>query len=166
MNVLLMEMEFNLEVGGDEQVIVSVPSSNLYKTAVEYRKDWLNTLKTRSICGKMKRSWEEMESNEGEQEHANRKINLQKRRKILKGLKKYTGLADTGERKFKGWTDSGHKAFENWTVSIKCDVERGKYSIWEKAFREVQANHRAYEIQTAGDPMEKYEVSRSVVWEL
>ena len=57
----------------------------------------------------------------------------------MKGLKKYTGQADVGERKFKGWSDSGHKAFEQWTMSIKEDVRKGMYTRWEKAFRAVQA---------------------------
>jgi hypothetical protein len=57
-------------------------------------------------------------------------------------LKKWTGLADEGERKFKGWSDSGHKAFEQWTMSVKNDVRSGTHALWEKAFKEVDAKQQ------------------------
>ena len=47
-------------------------------------------------------------------------------------MRKWTGTAEEGERKFKGWSDNGHKAFERWTVSIKSDVEIGRYTLWER----------------------------------
>jgi hypothetical protein len=62
-------------------------------------------------------------------EPPNKKEREKKRRKLMKGLKTWTGMADEGERKFKGWSDSGHKAFEQWTMSIKNDVSSGKYAI-------------------------------------
>jgi hypothetical protein len=98
-------------------------------------------------------------------EPANKKERDKKRWKLMKGLKKWTGTVDEGERKFKGWSDNGHKAFEQWTMSIKNDVRSGKYTIWEKAFREVHAKQQEVRI-SEDQPVKKYTVNRSVVWEL
>ena len=80
-------------------------------------------------------------------------------------MKKYTGMADEGERKFKGWSDSGHKAFEEWIVSIREDVETGRYALWEKAVREVQAQQKEAR-RGEVEPIKKFAVNRNVVWEL
>jgi hypothetical protein len=51
----------------------------------------------------------------------------------MKGLKKWTGVANEGEWKFKGWPDKGREVYERWTIAIKEDVDAGKYTLWEKA---------------------------------
>jgi hypothetical protein len=89
-----------------------------------------------------------------------------KRRKLLKGLKKFTGAADTGERKFKGWSDSGHRVFQKTTKEIKEDVNNGKYTAWEKAFRQVSLMRLREFETTRSMVVEKYAVDKSVVWEL
>jgi hypothetical protein len=83
----------------------------------------------------------------------------------MKGLRKWTGQADDGERKFKGWSDSGHKAFEQLTMNIKNDVRRGTYITWEKAFQEVHVEQEKTK-KNEEEPVEKYSVNKSVVWEL
>ena len=83
----------------------------------------------------------------------------------MKGLKKWTGNAEEGERRFKGWSDNGHKAFEHWTSDIKTDVRNGKYALWEKAFREVHIREQE-ERQDGTARVEKYAVNKDLVWEL
>jgi hypothetical protein len=112
-----------------------------YKKAAKERKDWLAALICLPICAGMRRTWQQTaraeERNENETNAAvpeGKKERCRKKRKLMKGLRKWTGPADDGERKFKGWSDSGHKAFEQSTMNIKNDVRRGSYAIWEKAF--------------------------------
>jgi hypothetical protein len=83
----------------------------------------------------------------------------------MKGLRKWTGPANEGERKFKWWSDSGHKAFEQLTMNIKSDVRRGTYATWEKAFQEVHVEQEKTK-KNEEEPVEKYSVNKSVVWEL
>ena len=45
-----------------------------------------------------------------------------KRRKLTRGLGKYTGVASEGERKTKGWSDKGTVAFKLWVGAIMEDV--------------------------------------------
>jgi len=168
-DILLLNQEFNLEPGGEEKVIVDV-AKNSYKKAAKKRHDWLRELKNKSICNEMKRSWEQLGSDEDETvtattEQMDKKQRDQKKRKVMKGLKKWTGLADQGERKFKGWSDNGHRAYENWTMSIKDDVDMGRYTRWEKAYREVKAMNQNSSESSNAD-IDKYEVNRNVVWEL
>jgi hypothetical protein len=172
-DILLLDQEFVLEEG-TEELLVRVATKQTYKKAVKARKEWLAELKRLPICGEMKRSWEqiacheEVQVNDNESnaaEPSSKKERERKRRKLMKGLKKWTGQADNGERKFKGWSDNGHKAFEQWTVSIKNDVTNGRYTLWEKAFREVQAKQQEAR-RSEDEPVKKYAVNRSVVWEL
>ena len=83
----------------------------------------------------------------------------------MKGLKKWTGLADTGERKFKGWSDNGHKAFEEWTMGVKSDVGSGKHALWEKAFREAHVDQQDAR-RSEEEGVTKCAVNISAVWEL
>ena len=88
-----------------------------------------------------------------------------KRRKLMKGFKKYTGVADKGERKFKGWSCNGQKAFEKWTREITADADNGMYTMWEKAYREVEQKLRV-KPAAASVEVEKFQADRSVVWNL
>ena len=143
---LLLDQEFDLE-GDATKLLVRVTTDDEYKKAMKARKDWLLELKSLPICLEMEKTWEDLalNGNMGMGDGVNNASDLpgmhernRKRRKVIKGLKKYTGIADEGERKFKGWSDNGHKAFEMWTMSIKTDVEMGRYKLWETAFREAQ----------------------------
>jgi hypothetical protein len=165
---LLLDQEFVLEEGPGE-LLVCDTTKQTYKKAVKARNDWLAELRRLPVCAEMKTSWQhtaiENENEAGEPASYNKKEREKKRRKVMKGLKKWTGLADNGERKFKGWSDSGHKAFEQWTMSIKNDVRSGTYTLWEKAFREV--NMKQQEARRSENKAEtKFAVNRSVVWEL
>jgi hypothetical protein len=120
----------------------------------------------------MRRTWQQTarteERNENEPnaaEPANEKERNKKRRKLMKGLKKWTGAADEGERKFKGWLDNGHKTFEQLTMDIKNDVQSGMYAIWEKAVQEVHVEQQQTK-KSEEEAVEKYVVNKSVVWEL
>jgi hypothetical protein len=46
--------------------------------------------------------------NDANAEEPNKKERDKKKRKLMIGLKKWTGMADEGERKFKRWSDNGH----------------------------------------------------------
>jgi hypothetical protein len=82
-----------------------------YKKAVKVRKHWLAELRCLPICTEMKRSWQHTADEQVVQENENgtnvaelagndnKKEREKKRRKLMKGLKKWTGLADEGERK-------------------------------------------------------------------
>ncbi len=82
----------------------------------------------------------------------------------MKGLKKWTGTAEEGERRFKGWSDSGHRAFELWTLAIKTDVRDGNYVIWEKAFRKVHIREQVAR-QDETTAVQKYTADTNLVWE-
>ena len=83
----------------------------------------------------------------------------------MKGLKKYTGLPDKGERRFRGWSDNGHRAFVELIRKIKKDVSTGEYGHWERlmkvCYAENVANKQASEVTSR-----KYIVDRTFVWEL
>jgi hypothetical protein len=166
----LFKQEFNLEEETGD-LMISVPTSLSYKRAVKARQDWQGKLKLMPICSEMKRSWEDMadtgvdENVPNPGEISGKKLKETKKRKLMKTLKKYTGQAEKGERKFKGWSDNGHKAFEEWTVSIKQDVGSGRYTRWENAVWEVQAKRQEAR-RSEVEPIKKYAVDRSVVWEL
>jgi hypothetical protein len=95
-------------------------SNKTYKKAArKARKDWLAALIHLPICNEMRRTWQQTaraeERNENEHNAAEpegKKEQCRKKRKLMKGLRKWTGSADEGEQEFKGWSDSGHKAFE------------------------------------------------------
>jgi hypothetical protein len=174
-DVLLLDQEFVLEEDTEKLLVIDT-TKQTYKKAVKARKDWLTELKRMPICAEMKRTWQQTARDEGglalnnENEPtqagtATKKVRDKKKRKLMKGLKKWTGLADEGERKFKGWSDKGHKAFEQWTVNIKNDVMSGRYTLWEKAFREVHTKQEEAR-RSEAEPIQKYAVNRSVVWEL
>lgn len=118
----------------------------------------------------MKQSWKTSTADgilEGPLCHqpTNKKEREKKKRKLMKGLKKWTGTADEGERKYKGWSDNGHKAFEQWTLDIKDDVGAGKYTLWERVFRNIHQDAQARK-KDEDDHIQKYAVDRSLVWEL
>jgi hypothetical protein len=81
-----------------------------------------------------------------------------KKRKLMKGRKKWTGAADEGEQKYKGWSDNGHKAFEQWTLDFKDDVGAGKYALWKRVFCNIHQDAQARNIRI------KTITSRSMQW--
>jgi hypothetical protein len=173
LDVLLLDQEFVLE-GEGESLVVRQTTQQAYKKAVKARKDWLAKLRGMSICAEMKESWERIAGDEEAQGNENtpnpadpvyKKTKDRKRRRLVKGMKKWTGQADSGERKFKGWSDSGHKAFVEWTMNIKSDVASGKYKRWEAAFREAQQKQQEAR-RSEDEPIRKYAVDKDVVWEL
>ena len=63
---------------------------------------------------------------EAEEDIFDQKEKDQKRRKLTRGLRKYTGVASEGERKTKGWSDKGMEAFEMRVGAIMEDVNDNK----------------------------------------
>jgi hypothetical protein len=168
---LLFDLEFVLDKDAEE-LVVRDPTKQTYKKATKARKDWLTALKRLPICTEMRNTWqqtaraEEIDENEPNAgETPNKRERMKKRRKLMKGLKKWTGAADEGERKFKGWSDNGHKAFEQSTMDIRNDVQSGMYAVWETAFRDVH-NEQQEAMRSEEETVEKYVVNKSVVWEL
>jgi hypothetical protein len=166
---LLVDLEFVLESGAESLVDQNIGSQG-YKKAAKFRREWLTKLKRKPICAKLKGSWQKPADVLGEYPSTNgqpihKRERDKKRRKLMKGLKKWTGNAEEGERRFKGWSDNGHKAFEHWTSDIKTDVRNGKYTLWEKAFREVHIREQE-ERQDGTARVEKYAVNKDLVWEL
>ncbi len=171
MDRLLFDLEFVLDKDAEE-LVVRDPTKQTYKKATKERKDWLTALKRLPICTEMRNTWqqtaraEEIDENEPNAgETTNKRERMKKRRKLMKGLKKWTGAADEGERKFKGWSDNGHKAFEQSTMDIRNDVQSGMYAVWETAFRDVH-NEQQEAMRSEEETVEKYVVNKSVVWEL
>ena len=171
MDRLLFDLEFVLDKDAEE-LVVRDPTKQTYKKATKERKDWLTALKRLPICAEMRNTWqqtaraEEIDENEPNAgETTNKRERMKKRRKLMKGLKKWTGAADEGERKFKGWSDNGHKAFEQSTMDIRNDVQSGMYAVWETAFRDVH-NEQQEAMRSEEETVEKYVVNKSVVWEL
>jgi hypothetical protein len=168
---LLLDLEFVLEKNTKELVVCD-NKKQTYKKAAKARKDWLAALIRLPICTEMRNTWQQTarveERNENEPnaaEPSDKEERNKKRRKLTKGLKKWTGAADEGEQKFKGWSDNGHKAFEQSTLDNKNDVQSGMYAIWEKAFQEVHDEQQETK-KSEEEPVEKYLVNKSVVWEL
>jgi hypothetical protein len=168
---LLLDLEFVLE-NDKEELVVRDATKQTYKKAAKARKDWLAALIPLPICTEMKQTWQQTaraeEINENEPnaaEPTDKKEQNKKRRKLMKGLKKWTGAADEGERKFKGWSDNGHKAFEQSIMDIKNDVQSGLYAIWEKAYREVYVEQQEIK-KSKEEPIGRYQVNKSVAWEL
>jgi hypothetical protein len=90
----------------------------------------------------MRRSWQqtagadENEQNAAEPAATDKKEQEKKKRKLMQGLKKWTGLADAGERKFKGCPTMVTKRLNNgwwasretwgWqTCSLGAGLQRG-----------------------------------------
>jgi hypothetical protein len=134
---------------------------------LEQRKWWFKMLHHQNSsasrqsvrCNEMKRSWQTSTADgilEGPlcQLPTSKKECKKKKKKLMKGLKKWTGVAD-----------NGHRAYEQWTKAIKDDVEAGKYTLWEKAFCKI---HRDYQERRQDDTLHivKYAVNKSLVWEL
>ena len=174
---LLVDQEFILEEDTEATLVISDATKMSYRKAVKARKDLLAGLRRLPVCAEMTRTWQLTAGGEVDQEvvsenepngtePANKKERDKKKRKLMKGVTKWTGTADEGERKFKGWSDNGHKAFVEYTMNIKKDVTSGKHTLWERAFREVHAKQK--EVRTSEDQpaVMKYTVNRSVVWEL
>jgi hypothetical protein len=168
---LLCDQEFVLEEGPGE-LLVQDTTKHAFKKAARARKDWLRELCHLPVCGEMMRSWsqtgsvDENQPNAAEPAANDKKEQDEKRRKLMKGLKKWTGLADEGERKFKGWSDNGQKAFEEWTVVVKNDVGSGKHALWEKAFGKAHQTNQQDARRSEDEQVKKHVVSRSVVWDL
>jgi hypothetical protein len=172
---LLEEQEFVLEGAAElEDMLVICDAKNTsYKKAVKEREEWIIDFKARPVCGEMLRSWTESAcatrenaENESSNELPNKKERDKKKRKAMKGHKKWTGAADETERKFKGWPDNGHKAFKRHTHDIKADVEGGKCALWEKVFRKISATQREARLIDDQPSVLKHSVNRSAVWEL
>jgi hypothetical protein len=173
---LLVTQEFVLEENTEAKLmVVSDTTKQSYKKAVKARKDWLAEFRGQPVCVEMTGIWaltaaaEEVSENgpNAQEQPANKKERDKKRRKLKKGLKQWTGTAMEGERKFKGWSDNGHKAFVKCTKSIKEDVTSGKYTLWERAFREVHERLEETKRTTEDQPAAmKHTVDRDLVWEL
>jgi hypothetical protein len=105
---LSLDQEFVLEEGPGELLVRDAAKQTWCKKAAKARKDWLAELCQLPLCDKMRRSWQqtagadENEQNAAEPAANDKKEREKKKRKLMKGLKKWTGLADAGERKFKG----------------------------------------------------------------
>ena len=173
----MAEQEFVLEKDAEiEDLLVVCDTANAtYKKAVERREEWLADFKGRPVCREMLGCWAETASgtmNNGENEARKlqvlpgKKEREKKKRKIMKGFKKWTGTADAGERKFKGWSDNGHKALEQYTHAVIADVEEGRCALWEKAFQKITAMQQAASLNEDQPAVPKYTVNRSIVWEL
>ena len=174
-DTLLGEQEFVLEEDAEiaGSLVVCDTADASYKLAGDRREEWLANFKARPICVEMVRSWAASahgttgnEENETGELLPNKRSRDKKRRRIMKGYKKWTGTADDGERKFKGWSDNGHKAFERHAQVIKADVEGGRCARWEKAYRMITAMHREARLDEVEPSMLKCSANRSVVWEL
>ena len=154
-----------------ENPVVKNKQSSEFKSAVKARKDWHEEFKRLPAFRNMRQSWETSTADTALQGAlrgstiTNSKERARKKRKHMKGMRKWTGVANDGERKFKGWSDKGHEAYVKWTVAIKDDVDAGRYSSWEKAIRQLQREVESRSETESGNAT-KYAVDTTTVWEL
>jgi hypothetical protein len=89
-----------------------------------------------------------------------------KKRKLMKGLKRFTGTPTSSEeRRFKGWSDTGHKALEDMVKEIKTDVEGGRYMVWERLYRELVFSDDKNK-ENEHRKKKPYQVDTTIVWDL
>lgn len=175
-DALLQDREIVLQPTAPAEVVVDPvvkdKESPEFKGAAKKRKDWLEKFKRQALSRNMRQSWELSTADSILQGPLCESTNMnstkeqaRKKRKLMKGLKKWTGVADNGERKFKGWSDKGHEAYVQWTVAIKADVDAGEYTLWETAVRQLQGEAQTRSESEAVNT-QKYAVDTSAVWEL
>jgi hypothetical protein len=117
-------------------LVVCNTANTSYKKAVERWEEWLADFNGRPVCRETLGSWAsatvENEENEADklQEPPNKKEREKTKRKSMKGFKRWTGMADEGERKFKGWSDNGHKAF---VQRAACSMHMPSKRMWREA---------------------------------
>jgi hypothetical protein len=94
------------------------------------------------------------------------KERAQKRRKLTRELREFTGVSSQGERKHKGWSNEGMVTFEKYVEAIKKDVEEVKYVAWEKAYRDVMEK-LGHSKRGDDNPLQqaRYKPNLSVVYE-
>jgi hypothetical protein len=171
---ILDGVQFNLEKEASPNVIYDKEDRN-YKKLEKKRVEWLEEFCKTEPCletkdGVLKKALIESDgsSNEAEAEEDlfDQKEKDRKRRKLTRGLRKYTGVAPEGERKTKGWSDRGMVAFERWVGAILEDVNDDKYVAWEKAYRGVMKRIGNYR-KDIEEPLQppRYEPNLGVVWE-
>ena len=164
-DILLKDQEIILH-RGDADYVIRDKTDKFYKVARQKRRDWCKQVKDSN------ESKEFLESMQGETEDnqpGNRMEKEKNKRRKIKELKKYTGVAEKGKRPFRGWSDEGHKAFEKWTAVITKDATEGRYTIWNKVYRKVAAEKNRLEgLEQDGTAknIQKYQVDKTVVWDL
>ena len=56
-------------------------------------------------------------------------------KRIMTGLKRWTGRAGVDEKAYRGWSSQAHDQYQKWTVEIKLASE--KYVMWDNAIRRI-----------------------------
>jgi hypothetical protein len=165
-DVMNPDLEFGETCFSDSDgFVLEDPTDSRFKGAAKKRMDWAKALKKQPICVEMDKTWKDAKEN-ATPAPTDKRERENKKRKVMKSMKRFTGVPDSGERKFKGWSDSGHKAFQKTTLEIKADATKGMYAVWDKAFRQVSHQRHQSEFANKKSAVEKYAVDTNVVWEL
>ena len=163
---ILDGIEFNLATDASTTVI-SDKTNTVYKSLTKKRREWLEKFYKSDGCKKtdeavlkkaLSSSGPEDDIGEvtGDQEEGSIvKERAKKTRKLTRHLREFTGVPSEGERKCKGWSDEGMLAFEKHVMTIKKDVEDGKYLAWERAYREVMERLKLGPWKKNEEPMQK-----------
>jgi hypothetical protein len=70
-------------------------------------------------------------------------IYKQKRRKILKGLKEYTGTRSAGEKAYRGWSTRAHTQMLKFKREIDIDIQLKTYERFNAEYKNVYATRKA-----------------------
>jgi hypothetical protein len=79
---------------------------------------------------------------EGDSYDNNEKTRKRKMRKIMKGLKQYTGARLGQEKAYRGWSNRTHQDMLEYMRSMKSDVTR--YGKFEEEYRRLYAMRKVY----------------------
>ena len=171
----LKDLEFKREIN-DDCVLLDDKTSDDFERSVRARRDKVENVRScRRICEFMTKSWDSydiVEEGECTIDENDRHINVsggdiikerdRKRRKMMKGLRRWTGHMVEG-KKVKGWSDEGHRKFEDLCEIIRKDVADGKYKIWDN---QVRLLYNKKESHCQNETTTRYSPNKSVVWEL
>jgi hypothetical protein len=175
---ILDGVQFNLGMEATSPVVIYDKDDGTYKKLQQERVEWLEAFCKTEHCVQtndhvLKKATTDtrdriIEKDTGEDDD---KIILkeraQKKRKLARGLREFTGETAQGEKKHKGWSDEGMVTFEKYVRAIKEDVEEDKYVAWENAYREVMEKLGHSRSRTDNDRVqqERYEPNLSVFYE-
>ena len=183
-DIVLPNMEITVknqstDIDEDTHMILRDSTDQQYQQMSEERKRMLmlGITANHELCDSMKKCWEETETSNHVMGHEEAdatgigtdygKERRKKRRKLMKGMRKWTCGTEKGAKILKGWSTSGHRAFELFMKEIREDKERGRYQAWERAIREIYEEREQIRLKEYNKRQQKdYHVDKDLVWEL
>ena len=117
--LILEDVEFDLSSGGgmfltdrvEDRARIEVETKDMLKRVHRRNRSEIQKKVFQDYSGRgcgVNGALEDQQNSMGDRNEMNKK-----RRKLMKGLKRFTGIPTAQERRFKGWSDDGHKALED-----------------------------------------------------